>query len=159
MDSTYESCSGRKWRPLRKACEKSYNSTCDQQTFNKEGSGPDFSWTGVLLCCPDSHSKGMHSANVPAVFSEHCFSLKWEGGYYQILRSRPKISMASLRLKLPFLKWSPLATAIHFRMLWEMTVPSYPDSKRPSWVSSPDSLGSEPTTMSSAKRQFSKESF
>ena len=33
----------------------------------------------------------------------------------------------------------------------EMTVPSYPDSKRQSWVYSPDSLGSEPTTVSSAK--------
>lgn len=55
----------------------------------------------------------------------HCLFLKWEGGYYQILRSRPKISMASLRLQLPSLKWSPLAISIHFRMFWEMTVPSF----------------------------------
>ena len=42
MDSTYEPCSGGKQRHLKKACEKSYNSTHDQWTFHKKRSGPDF---------------------------------------------------------------------------------------------------------------------
>ena len=56
MDSTYEPCSGGKQRPLKKACEKSYNSTRDHGPFIRKGLAQILSWTGAL-CFPDSHSK------------------------------------------------------------------------------------------------------